>query len=251
MIVDRLLRVALLGSSWVLYLLFALSVVSIAAMLERWLFFRRFRADVDALNHRLTERLASDDFGGALAILLDSPALEARIVARAANWAHGGAAAFSDALDSETQRARKELERGLTFIGTLGNNAPFIGLFGTVLGVIEAFHHLGDAGRNQAAMGSVMGGIAEALIATGVGLFVAIPAVVGYNVAQKKIADIESGAASLGKLIGAFIHTRESQGRAIEAFAPPELQRSSVVTAREESPDDGAVRAIALGEGAE
>jgi biopolymer transport protein ExbB/TolQ len=228
MIVDRLLRVALLGSSWVLWLLLFLSVASIAAMLERWLFFRRFKDDADALDRRVQERLASDDFGGALSALLDSRAIEARIVARAAAWAHGGAGAFSEALDAETQRARKDLERGLTFIGTLGNNAPFIGLFGTVIGVIAAFHHLGDAGRNQAAMGNVMGGIAEALVATGVGLFVAIPAVVAYNLAQKKIGDIESGAATLGKRFGAFIRTRESQGRSVEvAYSEPSTERTS------------------------
>ncbi len=85
----------------------------------------------------------------------------------------------------------------MNLLGTLGNNAPFVGLFGTVLGVIEAFHQLADS-SNKAAMGNVMSGIAEALIATGVGLFVALPAVVAYNVAQKKIGDIESNAAAMG-----------------------------------------------------
>ena len=75
------------------------------------------------------------------------------------------------------------------FLGTLGNNAPFIGLLGTVLGVIEAFHQL-SGGPAKAAMGNVMTGIAEALVATGVGLFVALPAVVAYNVGAKRAADI-------------------------------------------------------------
>ncbi len=94
----------------------------------------------------------------------------------------------------------------MALLGTLGNNAPFIGLFGTVLGVIEAFHQLGD-GANKAAMGNVMSGIAEALVATGVGLFVAIPAVVAYNMVQKRIGEIENGVGSLGKLVTAALRT--------------------------------------------
>ena len=88
-------------------------------------------------------------------------------------------------------------------LGTLGNNAPFIGLFGTVLGVIIAFAALGESGGQADAMGGVMAGIAEALVATGVGLFVALPAVVAYNVIQKKIGDIESDALALVKVISA------------------------------------------------
>jgi biopolymer transport protein ExbB/biopolymer transport protein TolQ len=106
----------------------------------------------------------------------------------------------------------------MSLLGTLGNNAPFIGLLGTVLGVIQAFHQLGDggAGQNKAAMGNVMTGIAEALIATGVGLVVAIPAVVAFNVAQKKIGEIESNVTSIGKQLLALLKfsPRERSGKA-------------------------------------
>ena len=78
----------------------------------------------------------------------------------------------------------------------------------TVLGVIIAFQQLGDAAKNPGAMGNVMAGIAEALIATGVGIFVAIPAVVAYNLLQKKIAEIESSSISLAKLITAHAKSR-------------------------------------------
>ena len=105
---------------------------------------------------------------------------------------------------STVARERPQYERYLSFLGTLGNNAPFIGLFGTVLGVIEAFHQLG-AGPNKAAMGNVMKGIAEALVATGVGLFVAIPAVIAFNLVQKRVASIEEAAQSLGKLVTAAL----------------------------------------------
>jgi biopolymer transport protein ExbB/biopolymer transport protein TolQ len=101
-------------------------------------------------------------------------------------------------------KRRRELESGMTLLGTLGNNAPFVGLLGTVIGVIVAFADLAD-GQSKVQMDKVMGGIAEALIATGVGLFVAIPAVVAYNIFQKKIGNIEDNVSSITKRLCAFI----------------------------------------------
>ena len=98
---------------------------------------------------------------------------------------------------------------GSNLLGTLGNNAPFVGLLGTVLGVIISFHALGDAGQNTQAMGGVMAGISEALLATGVGLFVALPAVVAYNAIQKRIGEVESGALSLTKLLTAYVRAAD------------------------------------------
>jgi biopolymer transport protein ExbB/TolQ len=211
-IIERLLRVALLGSSWVMYLLIGLSVLSFSAMIERWLYFRKRRDDIDALRRKLADALFAQDFERADDLLAKSPSIEARVVRSAIAWADGGSEAAADVIDSEMARQKKDLDRGLTLLGTLGNNAPFVGLFGTVLGVIEAFHHLAD-GQNKAAMGNVMGSIAEALVATGVGLFVALPAVVAYNIAQKRIGEIESGVASLGKLLTASLKLRDHAPR--------------------------------------
>src|SRR5580693_4404952 len=112
--------------------------------------------------------------------------------------------------------------RSTYLLGTLGNNAPFVGLLGTVIGVIEAFHQLGDAGQNKAAMGNVMSGIAEALVATGVGLFVALPAVVVFNLIQKKIAEVETGVQVLGKLAGAYLESLERAGSPLPRAAAVE-----------------------------
>jgi biopolymer transport protein ExbB len=80
---------------------------------------------------------------------------------------------------------RLGLEKNLGILATFGNNAPFIGLFGTVLGVINAFHTLGlDASFG---VNAVMGGISEALVATATGLFVAIPSVMAYNYFVRRI----------------------------------------------------------------
>lgn len=207
MIVDRLLKVALAGSTWVLWFLIALSVFSFAAMFERWLYFRKHRDDSVALRERLVRVLQSGDVEAAVGVLETSRSIEARVVARALTWRSGGAAAVADAVDSELAAAKKELERGVNLLGTLGNNAPFVGLFGTVLGVIEAFHQL-SGGPAKAAMGNVMTGIAEALVATGVGLFVALPAVVAYNLVQKRIGEIETDTLSLSKLVTAALRAR-------------------------------------------
>nr|BAU79795.1 putative MotA/TolQ/ExbB proton channel [uncultured Aquificaceae bacterium] len=80
---------------------------------------------------------------------------------------------------------RMQLEKRLGILATFGNNAPFIGLFGTVLGVIKAFHHLGTS--SEFGVRVVMTGISEALVATAMGLFVAIPAVIGYNYFVRKM----------------------------------------------------------------
>ncbi|MCH7507838.1 MAG: protein TolQ [Proteobacteria bacterium] len=76
-------------------------------------------------------------------------------------------------------RETEELEHHLNFLATVGSTSPYIGLFGTVWGIMTSFHQLGNV--NQATIAMVAPGISEALIATAMGLFAAIPAVIGYN----------------------------------------------------------------------
>ncbi len=80
------------------------------------------------------------------------------------------------------------LEKRLGILATFGNNAPFIGLFGTILGVMNAFATLGDA--NAISTKLVMVGISEALVATAMGLFVAIPSVAAYNYFTRRLRKI-------------------------------------------------------------
>src|SRR4051812_3749803 len=228
MIVERLLKVALLGSSWVLYLLLFLSVVSFSAMFERYLFFKRHRVDFEALRAQVRKLLQADDLPGVDKLLSESKAIEARVALEGLRWAAGGPGAISDAVDSELARVKSELERGMNLLGTLGNNAPFVGLLGTVLGVIISFHALGEAGQNTQAMGGVMAGISEALVATGVGLFVALPAVVAYNAIQKRIGEVESNVVSLTKLLTAYVRTVDRANGIADAHEALESARDSV-----------------------
>lgn len=82
----------------------------------------------------------------------------------------------------------RQLERGLSFLATTGSSTPFIGLFGTVVGIIVAFQSIGEAG--QASLAVVGPGIAEALVATAVGLLAAIPATIAYNAYASRIDGI-------------------------------------------------------------
>jgi biopolymer transport protein ExbB/TolQ len=219
MLIERLLKVALLGSEWILYLLLILSVVSISTMVERLIYFRRRFENIDNLHRRLARVLDQDDLDAAAALLEKSKSVEARVAREALRWAQSGPEAMADAVDSALSLSKKELERGLNFLGTLGNNSPFVGLFGTVLGVIMAFSALGSNGQNSSAMGGVMSAIAEALVATGVGLFVALPAVVAYNMIQKRIGEIETGSLALTKLISAYLKAASTAPRSAHSAA--------------------------------
>jgi len=168
---TRFLALTLHGAGWVLWLLVALSVVSVAIMFERLWFLKRHRPDQATLTHDMNVLLASAEADAALGETPDPDKLTA-------------------ALEGAKAREKMRLERNLAFLATLGSNAPFIGLFGTVLGIIKAFH---DLAHSQAGGPSVvMAGISEALVATAVGLMVAIPAVVAFNYFSRRVKAVMS-----------------------------------------------------------
>jgi biopolymer transport protein ExbB len=121
-------------------------------------------------------------------------------------------------MSATTARVRPALEKNLAFLSTVGNNAPFVGLFGTVIGIIQAFDALkppsgisgaAAAAAAQAATGRVMGTIAEALVATAIGLLVAIPAVAANNIFQRRVKAMLASTESLTQLVLAHIHGRD------------------------------------------
>jgi biopolymer transport protein ExbB len=130
------------------------------------------------------------------------------VAAGAAN-ADRGPAAANEMMKSALVDERQRLERGLAFLGTLGNNAPFIGLFGTVLGIIHTVAGMAHNGSAQASR-EVMGGISEALIATAVGLMVALPAVAAFNLFQRTLKTRAQTAESLGGELLAHLETPAS-----------------------------------------
>jgi biopolymer transport protein ExbB len=187
MITEKLMRLTVAGGSeWVMVLLLCLSVVSIAIIVERALYFRRRRRSLDRLDELLTPLINSEDTTRMKALLErepEEPTLRAAIAGHESHSRDRGAT--EKIVASSLGRERLRLERRLTFLGTLGNNAPFIGLFGTVLGIIRAFNDLSLESRTNTS--AVMAGISEALVATAVGLFVALPAVMFYNLYQRQV----------------------------------------------------------------
>jgi biopolymer transport protein ExbB len=185
---ERILSFTLLGSEWVLWLLVALSVLSVAVMVERAFFLSSGRAgkfDFDTIGKELLRLLREGDALGARRALGQSRGPESQVAAAGLEQFGRGADAISEAMASTKSRLRLDMERNLGVLGTLGNNAPFIGLFGTVLGIIKAF---ADLSRNQGGgAAAVMSGISAALVATAVGLLVAIPAVIAFNYFQTRV----------------------------------------------------------------
>lgn len=206
------------GAGWVLWLLAFLSVASVAIAIERWVFYRRSSGDTQALARELQSRLTKGDLQAATAWLEGSDAVSARVAGAGLRLAERGSAAASKAMLSRTALEREGLDRRLAFLGTLGNNAPFIGLLGTVIGVIQAFEelghsaagHSGEAAASQVASGAVMSAIAEALVVTAVGLAVALPAVAAYNYLQRQVESMLSGSEVLSNLVLAYLESDET-----------------------------------------
>ncbi|MBV8760959.1 MAG: MotA/TolQ/ExbB proton channel family protein [Deltaproteobacteria bacterium] len=206
---DKLLDIAGVGGTVVLIILLALSVISIGIIIERLVYFRRRRVDAVALARDVQRKLAAGDREAAVAMLAKLPSIEAQALCDALAWYDAGPEAFDEMLKKGLADRRKEFESGLVFLGTLGNNAPFVGLFGTVLGIIVSFRELASAAQNVAGnaggggMNNVMSGIAEALVSTAVGILVAVPAVIFFNIFQKKTVVIEDNLGALGNAVTA------------------------------------------------
>ena len=199
------------GASPILYGLIALSVASFTIVLERVWFFRKTSDDLPSLARSLRMLLAEGDVEGARRTLCASPSPAAAIVLAGLDESPNGPGSAEEAMHGELSTQRARLERRVAFLGTLGSNAPFIGLFGTVLGIVMAFQRLADAGRSVvgAAQGSaspeVMASIAEALVATAVGLLVALPAVASYNYFQRRIRATLASSDTLSRVLLAWL----------------------------------------------
>ena len=184
-LVQTLLGLPVFRSEWVLYLLLGLSLASVAVMVERWFFYRSHRVDADALRSKLSDLLAAGDFQSAAKLLQGHDALETNIVLAGLKAYELGPESVEELIAGALGKEKGRYEKRLNFLATLASNAPYVGLFGTVLGIVRSFR---DLAANMAdASSAVMAGIAESLIATAVGLLVAIPAVVAFNVFKARV----------------------------------------------------------------
>lgn len=201
------------GAAWVMWLMIGLSVISVAIILERAWFFWTLRDDVVIL-HRDLRNALRDSIDTAMKRMDTSPSAEAAVVKAGLLEADRGPKAAEEAMAGALALQRMKLEKRLAYLGTLGNNAPFIGLFGTVIGVVGAFDALGKAAEKPLAQAAsaamapqqVMSSIAEALVATAVGLAVAIPAVAFNNFFQRLIKSTLANTEALTRVLLAHLH---------------------------------------------
>jgi len=175
---DFSLWQVILKGGWTIGLLLLMSILVFGVLIERWRAFRRASRDRDELMTSLDPFLSDKDIERALKSLEDDASLLGR-TAQAGLAARLAKRDTTRAMERSARSGLIGLETNLAMLGTIGSIAPFVGLFGTVLGIIRAFRDLALANAGGAAV--VSQGIAEALVATAAGLFVAISAVVIFN----------------------------------------------------------------------
>jgi biopolymer transport protein ExbB len=183
------------------------------------LYFLNARVDGENVAAQLGQSLKSRNLRAAWDLVHESDAMECVVISAGLQAINHGTDACAEAMLSAKSRMKPLLEARLNILGTIGSNAPYIGLLGTVLGIIRAAHDLtGDAGANPSA---VMGGVFEALIATAFGLFVAIPAVVAFNLFQRRVRKIVSQTDALAHLVLASV-------RQVRRPANPPIAESTI-----------------------
>ncbi len=187
-----------LKSSITMMALLLCSVIALTFIFERWFFLKRCAANAEHFFRQIQEALQKGGVDLALAVCSASLSSLAAVV-RAGLEAQGGRQASEELMNAMAIEERAKLEKNLNVLGTLGNIAPLIGLFGTVVGIISAFHALAV---NGAAGPSVLSaGIAEALFTTAAGLVVAVPSVVFYNFFLRKVGTIMTDIESVSKKV--------------------------------------------------
>lgn len=198
---DHINRLSTLGARWILWILVLLSVMALAVIIERTVLLWSSRDDVLRLRAELRQCLGASDLGGARLCLERSPSYEARVAAAVLDSENARSGA--ERLLGETEVVRQAMERGLLFLGTLGNNAPFVGLLGTVIGIVRSFQELSAKGGQVSA--TLMAEVGEALVATAVGLIVALPAIAFFNLFHRAVRQRLGGAEVLGREVLAHL----------------------------------------------
>ncbi|WP_224365870.1 MotA/TolQ/ExbB proton channel family protein [Hyalangium versicolor] len=174
----------------IIFTLAAMSVASLVVMAERMVVFRKTRADSRTFASKMGAILAKGDLStaantnlgkdvGHLGRVINSGLTAYRI---SPNNKEVAVESVARALERQAQREVQSMKRGLGVLATVGSTAPFVGLLGTTMGIINAFQLMAESGSGG--LGTISAGIAEALITTAFGLLVAIPAVMAYNFLQ-------------------------------------------------------------------
>jgi biopolymer transport protein ExbB len=186
MLTERIFAVAQIADQVVLWILILLSVISLGMILERFFFLRRTARESLEVRTKIKSALQTHSVEDVETIPRNPETVEGRALGYAMKHIKdSGSRGLEEAFNSYSLMERPDLERFLNFLATVGSNAPYIGLLGTVLGIMKAFNDLAQS--TEAGQQTVMAGISLALVSTAAGLFVAIPAVISYNYFQRQV----------------------------------------------------------------
>lgn len=203
MLTEKIFAIAHLADQVVLWILLILSVVSIGMILERYFALKKVSAESKRVRTRIKMALQSNSVEDVEDIAKDPTSLEGRVASYALkHMRENGTKGLEEIFNTFSLTERPELERFLGFLATVGSNAPYIGLLGTVLGIMKAFNDL--AITPEAGQQTVMAGISLALVATAAGLAVAMPAVISYNYFNKQVRGILQSLESVKELCLAY-----------------------------------------------
>jgi len=200
--------------------LLALSIAVVAVVIERIWFFAQQHGDSKGLLRKVGARIAADDISGAISVSRQERGMLPRILEFGLQRGDKQRADISDALSIALMEHLGSLERNLGIIGTIAVIAPFVGLFGTVLGIIHAFDEIALKGNSSPAV--VAAGVGEALITTAAGLFVAVVAVIFFNYFKTRIKDYNQEMIVAANQLAEMLHFHNT-GQAIptELYRPP------------------------------
>lgn len=186
MLTERVFAVAQIADQVVLWVLIILSVISLGMILERFFYLRRIAKESSQVRSKIKAALSTHTIEDVESMSKDPETIEGRALGYAMKHIkQSGSRGLEEAFNTYSLAERPDLERFLSFLATVGSNAPYIGLLGTVLGIMKAFNDL--ANSTGAGQQTVMAGISLALVSTAAGLFVAIPAVISYNYFQRQV----------------------------------------------------------------
>lgn len=207
---DNFFAIAQVAHTVTLGLLILLSVLSLAFILERFFSLTKIKIESARISERLKDILQSNRLSELEDLAKDRKSLEGRGLSYGLRHIHErGINGLEEIFSAYALNERPGLEKYLSFLATVGSNAPFIGLLGTVFGIMDAFRGMA---QSQGDATAVMLGISKALTATAIGLMVAIPAVIAYNYFQKQVKGVMQNLESVKELCLAYAKSGAKKG---------------------------------------
>ncbi|MEQ1664828.1 MAG: MotA/TolQ/ExbB proton channel family protein [Bdellovibrionales bacterium] len=209
MLTEKFFVIAQAGHEATLWLLILLSIISVGFIIERIMTLSSVQKKSLQVHNQIQATLQNNTLGDVAKISSDLTSLEGRALSYGLRHIkEHGTKGLEEIFSAFSQSERPELEKRLNFLATVGSNAPFIGLLGTVFGIMDAFRGLATS---QGDAQTVLIGISQALVATATGLLVAIPAVIAYNFFQKKVKRIMQSLDSARDICIAYAKTLKGQ----------------------------------------